>query len=65
MDYSQNKVSYIPYTFTLKGLNENVNLLLISVIGPQVHKNIGFSIKDVESHIDQCQVPLSIIMLFI
>jgi len=35
------------------------------LIGPQVHGNIGFSIKDVESHRDQCQVPLSIVTLFI
>ena len=31
----------------------------MGMIGPQVHGNIGFSIKDVESHRDQCQVPLS------
>jgi len=36
-----------------------------ALIGPQVHGNIGFSIKDVESNRDQCQVPLSIITLFI
>jgi len=36
-----------------------------AVIGPQVYGNIGFSIKDVESHRDQCQVPLSIVTLFI
>jgi len=35
------------------------------MIGPQVHRNIGFSIKDVESHRDQRQVPLSIVTLFI
>jgi len=35
------------------------------LICSQVHGNIGFSIKDVESHRDQCQVPLSIVTLFI
>jgi hypothetical protein len=30
-------------------------------IGSQVHGNIDFSIKDVESHRDRCQVPLSIV----
>jgi hypothetical protein len=33
-------------------------VIVCQLVGPQVHENIGFSIKDVESHIDQCQVTL-------
>jgi len=43
----------------------HIILYFKNLIGPQVHENIGFSIKDVEFHRDQCQVPLSIVTLFI
>jgi len=55
----------LPHEFKLMLNPKDPNEHTQKVVSPQVHGNIGFSIKDVESHRDQCQVPLSIIMLFI
>jgi len=46
-------------------IHRECNFFFTYVIGSQVHRNIGFSIKDIESHKKSMSSTVSIVMMFI